>query len=251
MFVAIRSSLRALPRTIPHRAGSHCPLPYTTPPFRQYTFLPRFHSQFIIPPPFRLSKRPKHSSFFLRRFQSQWNIPPPRRPRPQIHYKYDPEAAQRARPLITPEQIWNIARHPLTIVIVIFAVGYSTIFYFSNLEEVPVSGRKRFNCYSDATVEAEGNRMYRMIMQENQDQILPSWDGRSEMVARVMDRLIPASGLTNVEWEVHVIDSPGKHPRFIAGRFRENKVDKNVPSQVIYWKISRIMNCCLRHLQNY
>jgi len=251
MFVAIRSSLRALPRTIPHRAGPRCPLPHTAPPFRQYTSLPRFNSRFIVPPPLRQSKRPEHSSFIIRRFQSQWNIPPPRRPRPQIHYKYDPEAARRGRPLITTQQIWNAARSPSTKVIAIIAVGSGTIFYFSNLEEVPVSGRKRFNCYSDATVEAEGNRMYRMIMQENQDQILPSWDGRSEMVARVMDRLIPASGLTNVEWEVHVIDSPGKHPRFIAGRFRENKVDKNVPSQVIYWKISRIMNCCLRHLQNY
>jgi hypothetical protein len=108
-------------------------------------------------------------------------------------------------------------------VIAFIAVGSGVIFYFSNLEEVPVSGRKRFNCYSDATVEAEGNRMYRMIMQENQDQILPSWDGRSKMVARVMDRLIPASGLANVEWEVHVIDSPGEHPRFIAGRFRKTR----------------------------
>jgi hypothetical protein len=136
-------------------------------------------------------------------------------------------------------------------VIAIIAVGSGTIFYFSNLEEVPVSGRKRFNCYSDATVEAEGYRMYRMIMQENQDQVLPSWDRRSKMVARVMDRLIPASGLTNVEWEVHVIDSPGEHPRFIAGRFGEKKVDKNVANQVIYWKISRIMNCCLCRLENY
>ena len=251
MFVAIRSSLRALPRTIPHRAGPHCPLPRTTPLFPQYTSLPRFHSRFIVPPPLRQSKRPEHSSFIIRRFQSQWNIPPPRRPRPQIHYRYDPEAARRARPLITTEQIWNTARSPRTKVIAIIAVGSGAVFYFSNLEEVPVSGRKRFNCYSDATVEAEGNRMYRMIMQENQDQILPSWDRRSKMVARVMDRLIPASGLTNVEWEVHVIDSPGEHPRFIAGRFREIKVDKNVANQVMYWTIRRIMNCCLCHLENY
>ena len=35
------------------------------------------------------------------------------------------------------------------------------------------------------------------------------------MVRRVMDRLIMASGLEHVAWEVHVIDSPGKYPIYI------------------------------------
>lgn len=72
-----------------------------------------------------------------------------------------------------------------------------------------MSGRRRFNCYSDATVEAEGRRMYQMIMQENARSILPDWDRRTKMVHRVMEKLIPASGLEHVDWEVHVIDSPG------------------------------------------
>lgn len=73
-----------------------------------------------------------------------------------------------------------------------------------------MSGRRRFNCYSDASVEAEGQRMYQMVMQESRGAILPDWDPRVRMVNRVMSRLIPASGLEHVDWEVHVISSPGE-----------------------------------------
>lgn len=87
------------------------------------------------------------------------------------------------------------------------------VFYWSNIEEVPVSGRKRFNCYSEASVEAEGQMMYRKIMQDAvaAGALLEPWDPRSRMVRRVMDRLIPASGLQDVNWEVHVIHSDGMH----------------------------------------
>ncbi len=61
-----------------------------------------------------------------------------------------------------------------------------------------MSGRRRFNCYSEETVEAEGQRMYRMIMDESQNALLPAWDPRSRMVERVMAKLIPASGLEDV-----------------------------------------------------
>jgi hypothetical protein len=55
--------------------------------------------------------------------------------------------------------------------------------------------------------------MYRMIMQEaiQAGALLPEWDKRSRMVNRVMERLIPASGLEDVSWEVHVIESDGMY----------------------------------------
>jgi hypothetical protein len=61
-------------------------------------------------------------------------------------------------------------------------------------------------------VEREGQRMYRQVMQEaiQQGALLPASDRRSKMVQRVMSRLIPASGLWNKDWEVHVIESNGK-----------------------------------------
>ncbi len=91
------------------------------------------------------------------------------------------------------------------------AVGGGVVFYVCNLEEVPISGRRRFNCYSDESVEKEGETMYRMIMQDaiQQGALLPEWDRRSRMVQRVMDRLIPASGMEDQNWEVHIIESKG------------------------------------------
>lgn len=78
-----------------------------------------------------------------------------------------------------------------------------------------MSGRKRFNCYSEDSVEQEGQMMYQKIMQETQGAILPSWDSRTRMVERVMNRLIPASGLEHVNWEVYVINSPETKNAFV------------------------------------
>lgn len=47
-------------------------------------------------------------------------------------------------------------------------------------------------------MEAEGQMLYKMIMQDNRQAILPEWDPRTRMVERVMRKLIPASGLENV-----------------------------------------------------
>ncbi|KAG4436306.1 hypothetical protein IFR05_008200 [Cadophora sp. M221] len=160
-------------------------------------------------------------SFTPRRYQSEWNRypppPPPRKPQRVVYYRYDPEQIRHAKPLITTEQISRAVRSPTSKWIFILAGGSATIFYVSNLEEVPVSGRRRFNCYSDETVEAEGRRMYQMIMQENAPSILPDWDRRTKMVHRVMEKLIPASGLEHVDWEVHVIDSPECNAFVIPG----------------------------------
>ncbi|CZS87922.1 hypothetical protein WAI453_000307 [Rhynchosporium graminicola] len=162
------------------------------------------------------------STFTPRRYQSEWNRfpppPPPQRKPPRIvHYKYDPGQIQHAKPLITTEQISRAVRSSTSKWVFIVAGGSATIFYVANLEEVPVSGRKRFNCYSDATVEEEGRRMYDMIMQENARSILPDWDRRVKMVHRVMAKLIPSSGLENADWEVHVIQSPECNAFVIPG----------------------------------
>lgn len=63
----------------------------------------------------------------------------------------------------------------------------------------------------------EGKMMYNMIMREEGERILPEWDRRVRMVKRVMERLIPASGVSDVAWEVHVIDSPERNAFVIPG----------------------------------
>jgi metalloendopeptidase OMA1, mitochondrial len=183
----LRSPLRALPRLKPRALPRTSALPSRRQPLPLTS--QRFGSNYNWPPP----------------------PPPPRRPGRKTHYQYDPNEARNAKPLLTVEQVLNGARSPQTKWIIIICSGSAAVFYFSNLETVPVSGRRRFNCYSDASVEKEGERLYKLIMQDNRDAILPSWDPRVRMVERVMQRLIPASGLESVPWEVHVIHSPGEY----------------------------------------
>ncbi|KAG9229963.1 peptidase family M48-domain-containing protein [Amylocarpus encephaloides] len=131
--------------------------------------------------------------------------------------RFDPDAARRARPLLTIDQVGRVADHGGTKVIGVVVVVGGVVFYYSHQEIVPVSGRQRFNCFSDESVEGEGALMYKKIMMEYQGAILPDWDRRSKMVHRVMSRLIPASEMEHVDWEVHVIDSPEMNAFVIPG----------------------------------
>ncbi|KAH8820802.1 peptidase family M48-domain-containing protein [Xylogone sp. PMI_703] len=156
------------------------------------------------------SRVPSIATRIPRRFNSQLprRFPPPiQRPSRPIT-QYDPIRAQNAKPLITVDQILDAAQSRSFKWIVAISCGSAVVFYFANLEVVPVSGRRRFNCYSEEAVEKEGEMMYRKIMQEYQGAFLPSWDPRTRMVRRVMGRLIPANDLEHVNWEVHVIESP-------------------------------------------
>lgn len=83
------------------------------------------------------------------------------------------------------------------------------LFYWRNLEVVPVSGRKRFNCYSEAAVLKQSRLQYDALlhrMAEAWETMLPAHDPRVRQVRRVMARLIPFSGMAG-EWEVHVINN--------------------------------------------
>jgi len=190
-------SLPSLPRTPTTSRCLRQPFPRQKPS----SISRRFESGFPPPPP--PPRRPDKI------------LPPRGRPEKKIYTRYDPEEARRAKPLITVEAVRNAATSRSTKTVVIIAAGSAVIFYFTHLEEVPVSGRKRFMCYSDASVEEQGRVLYNMVMQEAGRAILPSWDPRVRMVNRVMKRLIPASGLEHVDWEVHVIESNGtlRNPR--------------------------------------
>jgi hypothetical protein len=167
-----------------------------------------------VPRIFRYSKNP---SLQARRFGSSGRYPPPPPPpppfpsrqghgyNPRYRTKFDPDTARHAKPLLTSEQIFN----QRTGIIAVVITGGSIIFYVTHLEDVPVSGRTRFICYSDKSVEEEGRLAYRHVMSDYRHAILPEYDARTRQVQRVMNRLIPASGMENVEWEVFVIDSPG------------------------------------------
>ncbi|KAI9782346.1 MAG: hypothetical protein M1839_005219 [Geoglossum umbratile] len=94
-------------------------------------------------------------------------------------------------------------------------LGAGVYFYTSNLEEVPVSGRRRFNVVSPENEEEMAKQMYQQVLREYGNKVLPAYHPDSRLVQRVLNRLIPASGLTDAKWEVHVIDDPREKNAFV------------------------------------
>ncbi|CAF9917222.1 hypothetical protein IMSHALPRED_003508 [Imshaugia aleurites] len=88
-------------------------------------------------------------------------------------------------------------------------------FYYYNREQVPITGRRRFNCISPAWEEELAKLEYRMIMQAYGREILQPSHPDSRMVTKVLQRLIPAAGLEGQKWEVRVIDDPDEQNAFV------------------------------------
>ena len=84
-----------------------------------------------------------------------------------------------------------------------------------NIETVPVSGRKRFNWVSPEYEQEMGKAQYGQIMQQFRGAILPDHHPHSKFVHKVLNRLIPSSGLENEAWEAHVIDAPNEMNAFV------------------------------------
>ena len=118
------------------------------------------------------------------------------------------ERLKNAQPLIGHKTISVVGSNKMIIAAVV--VGGGVIFYVSNLEEVPQTGRRRFNCYSEEAAEKQGQLLFQEIMREFGNAILPYWDRRTHEVKRVLNRLLPACGLEHLDWEVYVVNSPGK-----------------------------------------
>ncbi|KAF2721732.1 hypothetical protein K431DRAFT_284653 [Polychaeton citri CBS 116435] len=90
-------------------------------------------------------------------------------------------------------------------------------FYTFNLEVVPVSGRRRFNIISPEQELELGQKQFQETVREYQGRILPSFHPKTRQVKRVLDRLIPNSGLEGEDWEIYVIEDPQQNAFVIPG----------------------------------
>ena len=98
----------------------------------------------------------------------------------------------------------------------VFAVGAGGAgFIIYNIERVPISGRLRFNCVSENYERQTSNGMYQQAMAQYGRKILPPDHPDSRIVQKVMDRLIPASGLSHEGWEVKVIGDRQQKNAFV------------------------------------
>ncbi|KAK5078804.1 metalloendopeptidase [Lithohypha guttulata] len=115
-------------------------------------------------------------------------------------------------PFARVQYIW---RNYKTIVIVTGAGGGT--FYVVNLEEVPVTGRRRFNIVSPENEKAlVSDSAYQQTLQEFRGRILPKEHPYTQLVARIVTRLLPsAHGLDGGDWQVHVIDDPNNVNAFV------------------------------------
>ncbi|PSN74112.1 hypothetical protein BS50DRAFT_642291 [Corynespora cassiicola Philippines] len=101
----------------------------------------------------------------------------------------------------------------------IITAGAAGVFVW-NLEEVPISGRRRFNIVSAELEASLGKSSVDEVKQQYQGRFLPEYDSRVIRVKKVLDRLIPfaeAAGLHDTNWEVNVIDSPEQNAFVVPG----------------------------------
>lgn len=83
--------------------------------------------------------------------------------------------------------------------------------YLCNLEQVPVTGRWRFNIVPSSIEQALGAAAVEQIHSECADYFLPEADSRVQRVKKVLARLLPyAEGewVKDLNWEVTVIECP-------------------------------------------
>ncbi|KAL1954997.1 hypothetical protein VTO42DRAFT_350 [Malbranchea cinnamomea] len=95
-------------------------------------------------------------------------------------------------------------------------------FYLYNLEEVPVTGRRRFNCISESQEMVMGEESYRQLMQELRGRILPDSHPYVRKVGQVLQRLIAASEaydprVRDYKWTLHVIADDEKNAFVLPG----------------------------------
>ncbi|KAL8732699.1 MAG: hypothetical protein Q9181_003867 [Wetmoreana brouardii] len=133
-------------------------------------------------------------------------------PTPCRHYAFGPRRPSYSR-FQEAQSLWKTSP-PFRIGVTVIGGGI-TVWIGSNIEKVPISGRYRFNCVSEEYEARLGKMGYQQVMQQFQGQILRPSDPRHKMVGRVLQRLLPNSGL-NGDWEYHVIDDKDQVNAFVV-----------------------------------
>lgn len=105
---------------------------------------------------------------------------PSRQPRRREYEQDWQHHLHNARPLLTAAQAGRVIRSPRTHVFFGGCAVAAAIFYVCNLETVPVSGRRRFNCYGDGDSSLSDQQVKRVIYETERQglRILPEHDLR-------------------------------------------------------------------------
>lgn len=179
------------------------------------------------PRPFNHPHLPSHSQSIQRPFQTGPHFQQSFRRGPQYRYtRYETNKNVFQRWAASPSFYYQVGG--------LAVVGGG--FYTYNLETVPVSGRRRFNFISPELEESLSKDQCAQILQEYRGRILPEHAPQARKVRQILERygslkslwiyvntdwpdgrLIPASGLQSLNWEVFVVQSEEANAFVIPG----------------------------------
>ena len=108
--------------------------------------------------------------------------------------------------------LWNSSGQ-YRVVVSLLGGGF-VVWIVSNIEKVPVSGRYRFNCVSEKYEAEVGRQAYVQTINEYRGAFLDPRDPRHKLVGKVLERLLPNSGLKG-DWEFHVIQDDTQTNAFV------------------------------------
>ncbi|KAJ3191995.1 hypothetical protein HK101_007193 [Irineochytrium annulatum] len=91
------------------------------------------------------------------------------------------------------------------------AGGAFSIYYLLHLEEVPMTKRRRFIDISPDEEVGISRSAYASVMQQYQHLIVSPYHPTAQFVRKVAERIIRVSNMPNMQWEVHLIDSPERN----------------------------------------
>ncbi|KNE56882.1 hypothetical protein, variant [Allomyces macrogynus ATCC 38327] len=97
------------------------------------------------------------------------------------------------------------------------AVVGTSLYYVAHLEEVPISGRRRFMNVSQEREEQMAKTAYNQVMMEYSAHMLPATHPTTRTVERVATKIIRAAGMEDLRWEFHVIDSREQNAFVLPG----------------------------------
>ena len=93
-------------------------------------------------------------------------------------------------------------------------VGGAGVFYYVNLETVPITGRKRFNVFGPDFENSISEQQFQQVLRQYGRNVLPPNHPYSQLARRVVARLAPYSGLANQKWDIRVINEPNEMNAF-------------------------------------
>lgn len=126
-----------------------------------------------------------------------------------------------SNPQQNSKTLWQTFNDPSSRKYLYIILGGGSLFYFTHLEEAPVSSRRRFIWIPRSIELAIGNCSYESILNETRHSILPSNHPVTRKVERIFAKIVEAAArdpsvnkslIDGINWKIHVVNDPRAPP---------------------------------------